>query len=51
MGGNEEVLNSLRQDFDRRLEVIRAADFGDRASLAMDEPIRTKGQYRVEDSY
>lgn len=48
---NEDVLDSLRQDFDRRMAALQSSDFGERAMSVMDQPIRTKGKYRVRDSY
>ena len=48
---DEGVLDALRQDFDKRLNLLRSADVAERAHQIMDEPIRTKGRYRVEDSY
>ena len=44
---DERVLETLRQDFDKHLDLLRSADVAERAHRIMDEPILTKGCYRV----
>jgi PHD/YefM family antitoxin component YafN of YafNO toxin-antitoxin module len=47
----EDLLSNLRQDFDIRLESLKAGDLGDRARKAMDAPIKLGGEWREGESH
>lgn len=46
----QDALESLRRDFDRRLDGLKEGDLGSRVRNAMGEPVELGGKVRVGDS-
>lgn len=47
----ENLMDTLRTDFDRRLEALNAGDLGQRLRKASKTPIKLGGKVRVGDSF
>ena len=45
--GADQVLDTLRQRFDRRLESLRAADAGERLRAVMRQPAKLRGKVKA----